>query len=153
MNQDLVKKEKIKPNFGRNKKVMKHFTLFNLILGLCVLLPFTACKKVPETTPRYDKDACIICNRFGHQEEAGKCFYCKETTVCQFCKGTGKRSLGTKDKFIVEKCSFCNGSGKCHYCEGTGKCKTCGGTGKYVKPGSGPDSLSAVPEDTNKKLK
>jgi hypothetical protein len=126
---------------------MRTFLTLSLLLIAFLLLPFTACQKVPETTPRYDKGACLICARQGHPEEAGKCFYCKGTAVCQFCKGKGKRQVGTRDRFYEETCSFCNGTGKCHYCDGTGKCKTCGGTGKYTPvPSTG---TTPLPDTTN----
>ena len=96
-------------------------TFLSLLLATCFLLPFTACKKVPETTPRYDKNACLICNHFGHSEDAGKCFYCKGTAQCQFCKGKGKRLEGNKTRFYEAACNFCGGTGKCHYCDGIGK--------------------------------
>jgi hypothetical protein len=115
------------------------------LLAACFLLPLIGCgPKVPETTPRYDKNACLICNRFGHPEEAGKCFYCKGTTACQYCNGTGKRMEGTRNHFYQTTCAFCDGTGKCHYCGGTGKCKTCGGTGKYTPPPSG-ENVAAPP--------
>ena len=105
---------------------------FRLLLPLLLLLMFTQCKKFEDVTPRYDKEACVVCSHYAKEAGAGKCFNCKTTGVCSFCKGTGKRLVGKKDNYIEETCPFCNGSGKCHYCEGTGKCKTCDGTGKYI---------------------
>jgi hypothetical protein len=130
----------------RKTTLLRRLVLLSLSLGLGLLFP--ACQKVPETTPRYDKDACIVCSPTGHKEMAGKCFYCKGTAVCQFCAGKGKRLVGNKEHFYEEICSFCGGKGKCHYCEGTGICKTCGGTGKYTPPAASADTPGAVPRDT-----
>ncbi len=107
------------------------------------------CQKVENTTPRYNKDACLICSPFGHEADAGKCSFCKGTSVCQFCKGKGKRLEGRKDHFYEAVCAFCGGSGKCHYCKGAGRCAICKGTGKYfpLRPadGKGPAPDTASP--------
>jgi hypothetical protein len=120
------------------------------LITVCLFPLLCGCgPKVPETTPRYDKGVCMICSPLGHSEEAGKCFFCKGTAVCTFCKGKGKRQVGEKTHFYEETCAFCAGSGKCHYCGGLGKCKICGGTGKYTplkfsaEPGKVPETDTA----------
>lgn len=104
-----------------------------LLLCLLVALMLSAgCHKVENTTPRYNKEACLLCAPLGHEADAGKCFNCKGTSICSFCQGKGKRQVGKEGRFYDEVCAFCAGSGKCHYCQGTGKCPQCKGTGKYV---------------------
>lgn len=105
------------------------------LLLLCLFsafLLFSGCHKVENTTPRYNKEACLLCAPLGHEADAGKCFNCKGSGVCSFCIGKGKRQVGKEGKFYDEVCAFCEGTGKCHYCTGTGKCMQCKGTGKYV---------------------
>lgn len=118
-----------------------------LALVVALLLPAGACKKVPNTTPRYIHDACLVCVRVGDTSMAGKCIYCKAPGTCQFCQGKGKRMVGKGASVYQETCAFCQGSGKCHYCSGTGKCAICGGTGKYTpfKPQETPPQPEAVP--------
>jgi hypothetical protein len=105
---------------------------FNKTLLAAGAFSMVGCKKTPNTTPRYEKDACLVCSRYGHSDDAGKCFYCKGSGACKFCNGKGKRLLGKKNNFYEAECAFCGGSGKCHYCQGSGKCGICNGTGKYM---------------------
>lgn len=116
--------------------------ILRVLLSLAILLTFSICKKFEDTTPRYDKEACIVCSHYAKEAGPGKCFNCKATGVCTFCKGTGKRQIGDSKNFIEEQCPFCKGAGKCHYCDGSTKCKTCGGTGKYQ-----PIQKSSQPEE------
>ena len=123
----------------------KPFFIFVVPLLLQGML--TGCVKVENTTPRYDKDACVVCNRTGYESEAGKCSFCKGSAVCQFCEGKGKRLQGKKDRYYEAVCAFCQGNGKCHYCSGTGKCSICKGTGKYT-PLTPPVNAEPRPDST-----
>jgi hypothetical protein len=109
---------------------LKNLLLLSALLALSI--SFFGCHKVENTTPRYDTKACILCTAFGHPEDAGKCFACKGSAVCQFCQGKGKRLVGKDGKYYEETCAFCQGAGKCHYCSSTGKCVLCKGSGLYV---------------------
>ncbi|OGS37239.1 MAG: hypothetical protein A2293_16735 [Elusimicrobia bacterium RIFOXYB2_FULL_49_7] len=122
------------------------------LLIFLLLLPSLlaiGCKKVENTTPRYNKSACLICNRMFHEKEAGKCLYCKGSGTCSFCQGKGTRLEGKKGASYETICSFCNGTGKCHYCESSGKCSTCKGTGHYV-PIDQPDSNATLKDQNTK---
>jgi len=123
-----------------------------LLSGLLALLvAFTACHKKENTTPRYNADACLVCTPLGHEADAGKCFNCKSSGVCTFCKGKGKRQVGQEGRYYEEVCAFCSGSGKCHYCEGSGKCPQCKGTGKYTP--LAPTAVQTSPDTAKKEGK
>ncbi|MFH0921271.1 MAG: hypothetical protein V1913_13040 [Fibrobacterota bacterium] len=125
---------------------------FLLLTCLAALLTLPGCKKVENTTPRFNKDACLVCTPLGQEAVAGKCYNCKGNGTCTFCQGKGKRQVGKQGAYYEEVCAFCQGTGKCHYCDGIGKCTQCKGTGKYVPIAPTlPEGNAAPAPDTAKK--
>jgi len=113
-------------------------TVLLTMLALTAFIALFSCKKTENTTPRYNKEACLLCSptpvpgAVAHKVTPGKCSYCGATGVCDFCKGKGKRWVGKGAASYEETCAFCQGIGKCAYCAGSGTCHLCKGTAKYV---------------------
>jgi RecJ-like exonuclease len=92
-----------------------------------------SCARMDQRSKRYDPKECPFCS-----VKPGECSYCKGSTKCVYCDGTGKRKTTTEDYpdpaikevTIEEECPYCKGSGSCRYCDGVGKCWACKGTGE-----------------------
>ncbi|MBD3322236.1 MAG: hypothetical protein GF350_14145 [Chitinivibrionales bacterium] len=103
-----------------------------LFLSGAGALMAASCARMDQRAPRYDENECPFCI-----PNPGVCFYCKGSTKCHFCEGTGKRTTvtpyipneGIEKSSYEEECPYCKGSGVCRYCEGSGKCWACEGTG------------------------
>ena len=104
----------------------------NFIAGLGAILA-SSCARDNMRPKAYDEKECPFCTT-----HPGTCSYCKGTTKCPFCNGTGKRKTvwndvpeeNIKHGSYEDECSYCKGSGKCRYCDGSTKCWGCNGTGK-----------------------
>ncbi|MBD3346930.1 MAG: hypothetical protein GF401_17895 [Chitinivibrionales bacterium] len=104
-----------------------------LFAALVFALIIGSCARMEERAPRYDEKECPVCS-----SNPGVCFYCKGSTKCHFCEGTGKRTTvtpyvpreGIEEASYEEECPYCKGSGVCRYCDGSGKCWACDGNGK-----------------------
>ena len=96
-------------------------------------LALVSCARDEKRAPRYDPRECPFCT-----PKKGVCSYCNGSKKCEFCSGTGKRTIavpnlpakGITASAYEETCPHCNGKGVCRYCGGTGTCWACDGTGK-----------------------